>query len=132
MIDARSKRDIDALVAEHVMEIDGGVRHTNDYAVFEARPDDPVTGEWVSIRHYSTQISAAWEVVEKVERRGAHFMLESTGKKGANTWCAQFDPGEAVSADTAPLAICLSALMSVNALSPTEIQSLAMNTNHRA
>ena len=127
MMDAKSEREIDALIAEHVMEIDGVVLHTNGYAVFRTRADDRVTGEWFAIRHYSTQMSAAWEVVEKLESRGAHFLLKKTGQKGTNTWCAEFEPGKSVSAETAPLAICLCALKSVNALNSSQLQSLATN-----
>lgn len=99
-------RELDALIAEKVMgwkppEFIDGVslerRWKND------------RGEFDSLPRYSTDIAAAWEVVEKIGL--------IIGKNGP-VWDAQdlWDlPVYFASADTAPHAICLAALKAVGA-----------------
>lgn len=132
----KSDRPIDAMIAEHVMETDkywsvrwGGSGYgdfpTYDEAVIHALKifgdrramiipywDEPC---------YSTDISAAWLVVEKMRSVGLWFLLEyeeppqccytsfyvpinESGENGSQ--------GNAY-ADTAPLSICLAALKAV-------------------
>lgn len=77
-------RKIDALVDEHVMG----------------------WGCYI-VPNYSSDITAAWEVVEKME--GEWFNLSAASPKG---WYAAFGSpdNESTYGDTAPLAICLAAL----------------------
>ena len=66
-------------------------------------------------RSYSTDISAAWEVVEKCENFNCYVdLIALSNKRG---WkCAVYDvnkiSGNAI-AETAPLAICRAALLAV-------------------
>lgn len=87
------------------------------------REMDALVMEWVTkftvndnfyIPHYSTDISAAWQVVDKMKERGLGFAIHC----GEN-WrpIALFDKEESendwIGAETAPLAICRAALLAV-------------------
>lgn len=107
-------RELDALIAEKVMG-----RPTERYAgavVFSVDPNS-IQGVYpldYIVPHYSTDIAAAWEVVEKVY--DWNFRLERFEGLSKDYYGAQFflngewHYGEA---DTAPLAICLAALKAV-------------------
>lgn len=107
-------RELDALVAEKVM---GWVRPAMDspYIV-----DDPIHGKLAylsgEIPHYSADIAAAWEIIEKL-RGGYHVTLESFGSHwrcDISVITASVASGTKGNgqgrADTAPMAICLAAL----------------------
>lgn len=110
----RSLRELDALVAEKVMGLD--VRAS------DCDGDDGCDGYFPgrSPEHggppaYSTDIAAAWEVVEKLHDRGAVLRLDA-GPGGSTL--AAFEivghPGSCGSSGTtAPLAIVLAALLAV-------------------
>lgn len=107
-------RELDALIAEKVF---GAVRTQEKFQGYVPIPGDPVYysevykyptgvnyliddpknrhGMMGGVPHYSTDISAAWEVVEKLNKQYS-FHLNTKG-----------------SADTAPHAICLAALKAV-------------------
>lgn len=90
-----STREIDALVADHVMGLSGPWGAT----FLGGKP----------LPHYSTDIAAAWEVVEKV----GDIKLEGYRcVDGCFRWCVTtFDLDDIeIRADTAPMAICLAAL----------------------
>ena len=95
-------REMDALIAEKVTKTT-----TCPYWGSEVAETVP---------HYSTDISAAWEVVEKMSSKfiGLHKMKFAEGK-----WFALYldksndDCEEIVEAETPMLAICLAALLSV-------------------
>lgn len=103
-------RELDALIAEKVMgwtwkEVEG------EQYLYPPRPGD------VNIPHYSTDIAAAWQVVEKLAELG---MLTSVcwGRSGNHGIIASVDILEGgfnkpIAAHTAPLAICLAALETV-------------------
>jgi hypothetical protein len=122
-------RELDALVAEKVM----GLRRVTEYSEEFAYPHYP--GDFVNsdghrvfssfdepthqLPKYSSDISAAWEVVEKFikfnpfweENDSLWFDLSPTKPPG---WYCNFgDSSTSVYADTAPLAICLAALKAV-------------------
>ncbi len=102
-------RDLDRLIAEKV--------------VLGHRIDGSDVRELVP--HYSTEIAAAWQLVEKVGlfdcgRDGRGRVLHRTGK----VWCIQmYDEskcedsnrgwGAVVQAETAPLAVCRAVLLAV-------------------
>ncbi len=99
-------RKIDALVAEHVMELEPVCVHRCGDRI-------QLTG---LIKHYSTDISAAWEVVEKVKGYDRVEIFNDDG-----FWFVSIDThdkfdqtdGHVVPremCDTAPMAICLAAL----------------------
>lgn len=102
-------REIDALVAEKVMGCD--VVGLNPGSVYWGKPEcmKDEHSEHQDIAFYSTDIAAAWEVVNKM--RSAHnwdFELVVTDG-GAH---ARFK-GMHLFAETAPTAICLAALRAV-------------------
>jgi len=83
-----SHRALDALVATEVMGLD-----------IPLLADSPVP----PARRYSTDIAAAWEVVEELDL--SMYPLACTVG-----WRFEFDRNEGAEAETAPLAICLAAL----------------------
>jgi hypothetical protein len=61
-------------------------------------------------KSYSTDISAAWEVVNAMEKYSCDFAI----KKGVDAWSAIVGGGAWIcDAETAPLAICQAALLAV-------------------
>ena len=92
-------------------------------AVYRAAGLEPPRIVWMlprwadAVPAYSTEIAAAWQVVEKMMERGWYLFLDTAGFDGEE-WRAQFrDPesrfarGEAA---TAPLAICRAALAALS------------------
>lgn len=89
--------------------------------------DDPEELEWVGVAPsgqrseeippYSTNLAAAWLVVEAMQKYDCDFSLEKAGA----AWYADFRINTDVPAGTsAPHAICLAALQSLAAESPHE------------
>ena len=135
--DEMSPRERDALVAEHIMgavwthepKWPGGPA---DYlklpdgaggVLAERRCSDGRTVYPAGLRHYTTDIAAACEVVEEMQGQWWWFSVETFpspyGMNDGNEVMATFKPtgmpGQAnddvrASAETAPLAICLAAL----------------------
>lgn len=99
-------REMDALVAEHVMG------HTRGFEkqygeLFISFPEKVLP-------RYSTEIMAAWTVVERFEREGFFLSLDRV----LGGWSATFHrsaPESRRLGDTAPLAICRAALAEVGA-----------------
>jgi len=98
-------RELDALVAEKIFGI------TKKHWDFE-----------FTLRHYSTDISAAWEVVEKMcDGDKNKFMIYRFGfgpKKPKIRWRVSWGQGwenllSYCDAESAPLAICRAALLAV-------------------
>ena len=129
-------REMDALVAEKVMGLVpcqhpchdiGNPRYQSGPC--HARPDSPQLGGETA--PYSTCISAAWEVVEKINGRYSlsiyHAVAVSSVMTGWTIGLAEsvYPPGrkdEAVwgRAETLPLAICRAALKAVRARNPIQ------------
>lgn len=82
--------------------------------------DEPVTKQKIEPLPYSTDIAAAWPVVEKMKERGLWPAIVSAGRHGL--WrcetCDDLKEGK-----TAPLAICLCALASVGIEVKLEIEA---------
>ena len=114
-------REIDKLIAEKVMELElhfleplGGF-HTK-----EVEPDG--YWRWVELPHYSTDIAAAWQVVEKMRSSGWRFEAFDTIR---DSWLVRFGKGEfnhyenewskehISDENSCTLAICLAALKAV-------------------
>ncbi len=124
-------KDLDALVSQYVMEHDvirlkkGGLRERTRQQ--HIRP----------MRAYSADISAAWEVVQKLGilvipiADGTFFSLVG-GEKGWNSpadliqylQTADFATGGAAVADSAPLSICLAALKAVQKRKAVNFEAL--------
>lgn len=95
-------RKIDTLVAEHVMSLelrDGLVDMSEELNS---------KGCWREPKPYSTDIAAAWEVLEKYLAEGNDIELMYCKEYGC--WNACLVDIAAENGDTAPLAICLAAL----------------------
>jgi hypothetical protein len=74
------------------------------YSPLERNPDT-ILREVHVYREYSTNLELAWEIVERLSGQGA---LEIRREEGR--WKASFGGQPAVSATSAPLAICLAGL----------------------
>ena len=74
------------------------------------KPPDPnaprVLREIKEFRRYSTDLSAAWDVVESVSSPVTPLQVACE----ADRWVASFGKGPAVVAESAPVAICMAAL----------------------
>lgn len=116
MSDLPAGRELDALVAEKVM----GWRRLPDTPEWGV-PPDYTTGGALGWRPYSTDIAAAWEVVEKLREGWLEVNLDCTAFNCANTVrCCVTKQGQQhppfplyADAKTAPLAICRAALRAV-------------------
>lgn len=129
-------RELDALVAEKVMGC--RVQHWSGYnspgtyrcgcGVVCAYPHGVKDREGQldgDLAYYSTDIAAAWEVVEKLRERGLHLDInnrqacDGVDDMGGAWWAefasADYAVGGQAFADTAPLAICRAALAAVGA-----------------
>ncbi len=118
-------RELDALIAEKVMgkKVCGGPNNEKTRRVYYSPfgPDcwwsENETGEPEYIHAYSTDIAAAWEVVEKMERNGFFYSV-SKGRIGAHgtndkVWVSFGKSGDNIiwsESGTAANAICLAAL----------------------
>ena len=107
-------REMDALVAERVMGATIIERNTGSNLIFydyRARKDDKA----FTAQKYSTDIAAAWQVVEKVVP-GRGISIEAF-KKPPLVWHVEFYMGVGWSAndESLPLAICRAALKAVTA-----------------
>lgn len=119
-------RELDALVADNVMgelcNCDGGSRENraNPYGIPSFCPLHGIQPNG-SLRHYSTDIRAAWLVVERMQRDGNMVSVNASSEDGL-WWCCiypftgAFTETEAV--ESAPLAICLAALDAVKLYIP--------------
>lgn len=115
-MDIKPSRELDALVAEKVMG-----------RIFTRHLCEPGTPrrEWVDndVPHYSTDIAAAWQVVEELRNRKYVLRLESSpymaqteywmgvfGFKGVDeeAWILEINYSPKI--PSAPLAICIAAL----------------------
>jgi hypothetical protein len=115
-----TNREIDALIANKIFAL-----VVRDRLTGEERPltfDDLImSGDHlriVTLPHYSTDIAAAWLVVEQMIKASTNgdFHLEHLGPKDEGDWTCgtcRDDPSTWATADTAPLAICKAALKSV-------------------
>lgn len=117
--------ELDALIAERVMgwtrwRHEDGIVHLHApedarwLPRYNAAPTDERFTEWdTSTFKASTDIAAAWTVVEKMRTCGHHFILCDSQVEG---WAAEFGQCGPVPttlrryAQTAPLAICKAAL----------------------
>lgn len=103
-VKCRSHQELDALVAEKVM---GGMHRL-------VPPGQIVEFEQV-VPHYSTDIAAAWEVIEIIRQRGIEVIVGSLDSdKRYNPYGVTFEyPGanpRTATGATASIAICLAAL----------------------
>jgi hypothetical protein len=111
-------RELDALVAEKVMGLPNVRKYMSRY-VHDNHPEKAWVTGIVDIPEYSTDISAAWEVVEKMhEWGGCEISCCGTGEKRwyvvhTHTNTAPYQKGINVTCNTAPEAICKAALLAL-------------------
>jgi hypothetical protein len=91
-------RQRDALVAEKVM----------GWAKIEY--SDGTVGFWWKVPHYTTDIAAAWAVVEKMRECGINYSVHNYGDGHECVFDKEMVVFERVSSSSAPEAICLAAL----------------------
>jgi hypothetical protein len=109
-----SGRELDALVAEKVM---GWALTSKDTRDLQGWPP-PGNTTPIDVPEYSTDIAAAWEVVEKLDKY--YFQVNREIKNMDSMEYTVVIPGIfnkeriTVSANTAPHAICLAALKAVD------------------
>ena len=105
----KAGRELNIRVAEAVM----GRRYTQDETLGEMEIDSE--GVYSSLQPYSEDISAAWQVIEKMKGYNPRIAFDTHSQK----WEATFNVGEAdftcpvVLATTAPEAICKAALLAL-------------------
>ena len=103
-------RELDALVGTHVFEW----AHDPGYSFPWSESEDANVG--FLLPQFSTDIAAAWQVVEHLK---AEWMFNLIGPSAKKQWAASFMNSKnatvfaIIAADTAPLAICLAALKAV-------------------
>ncbi len=108
-------RELDALVDEKVMH--EGPCAREDYGIGNGfrRCECGAVGRWnedfVHYRPYSTNISAAWQIVEKLKAQDPALFFQLANSINRK-WECQCGDGWSES-DTAPRAICLAALKAV-------------------
>lgn len=105
-------REMDALIATQVF----GHEVKRDTVLTTFVPFRVDTVEWsegfTTLAHYSTDIEAAWEVIEELTRDHYDFDVWS---ETDSIWCEIFKGVSATAnAKTAPLAICRAALLLKN------------------
>lgn len=122
-------RELDALVAEKVMEFKRYAmsRHASRYILLQEPWEGMVTAHEDAepyadclreVPPYSTDTTAAWQVVEKLMADGFHYQLTYLNSTiGAPFWSCSFNKSTFLdnygSAPNAALAICRSALRAV-------------------
>lgn len=76
--------------------------------------EHPERGHWDILPHYSTDIAAAWQIVDHLRSGERGFNLFAANSASFPAWIATFYPDayedHEAAADTAPMAICLAAL----------------------
>lgn len=114
-------REMDALVAEKIFGLktywreevvrERGITNRQETAVIKTLCVVSRTALFVQAYYYSTNIAAAWEVVER--NRGEAFTLLKSPIHGGYFASFVHKDEESVFAHTAPLAICRAALLTV-------------------
>jgi len=110
----KAGRELDNLIAEFVMgaiDKDFDEIYTNEWRFKREN------GTWFPSCHYSTEISAAWEIVEKLKLTvhptfgGWNVANCNASGSGETSWVGITNHQKWVYAETAPEAICKAALL---------------------
>jgi hypothetical protein len=110
-------RELDALVAEKIFgaKLIANPFGTDPHCDFPGRQ---LGKEFGKLPKFSTDIAAAWEVLEALKKRGAMVHVHFTESQWMASWRKHNDPPSLVIsafAKTAPHAICLAALKAIAA-----------------
>lgn len=117
---ATAGRELDVLVAERVLGYDPQYIHTHKGGA--AFPTDLTPSGWIDvapIRHFSTDIAAAWEVAEKYIAAGCAAWVEGDGHTGYRAGVTSGNGRFESEGESPAHAICLAALRAVAA--PSEV-----------
>lgn len=128
MTNLKPGRELDALIAEKVMgfkvctceldkRLESLARHNEKIKLDTAAARTPVVCVYCEapqlfINHYSTDLKAAWEVVEKIQCRHFCVSWHLDPYSFTRAYKAEFQIGSS-NGETAPHAICLAALKAV-------------------
>lgn len=100
-------RKMDNLIAEHVFRLEKPAYPNDDKFIYM----EGSLGYYRFASPYSTDISAAWQVVEKMREKSGVVLSDFLN----NDWSCHFvDAGKEIVAETLPLAICRAALLAVS------------------
>ena len=114
----KAGRNLDALVAR--MVVGWTWDDVSAWAPGRSRYARNLPGrEWEFLPHYSTDMAAAWELVERFDTAEVRRVYKPGSRRGDFYWIASLTGPKAgafgdASAATAPLAICLAALDAVD------------------
>lgn len=111
----RPGRELDALVAEKVMGLECGIISGKPKVKGSNCGTYGCTRHWIDTPNYSTDIAAAWELVEKMKSEGFTFAVEYGHEISAvfskrDYVSDRIGDGMGVSGESVPHAICLAAL----------------------
>lgn len=111
----KAGRELDALIGRELFGTNYEFVY-DDYMIPD--PDDPIAYDVCP--HYSTDIAAAWQVIEKLftliqnqDIHIEHLAVEGEGYWGVSTCYELGEWKDWVRAETAPLAICIAALKAI-------------------
>jgi hypothetical protein len=115
----KASREMDALVAQKIMGWE--MVTESEYGLCWKVPQPDGRFEFLSDEsapHYSTNMMAAWLVVEKLSDTHG-FFLGKHGTPGRPPWCCRFGAETAVTeGHSAPLTICVAALKAFGVKTP--------------
>jgi hypothetical protein len=120
-------RELDALVAEKVMgwskrisadHSNSPIKQLRAFGIIYAWKDSEGNDRGLDVWHYSTDIAAAWQVVEKMKALEWRTEIAQTIQSGVDVTVIKWEGGEfggefAEWGETAPHAICLAALKAI-------------------
>lgn len=114
-------RELDALVAARVMGLTVEPRG-GEPRYYNETMREQYGGAWTSpVPHYSTDLLAAWEVLDMMRGRGFGVVVSDAG--ATVPWAVDFDDGKVgvnVQSASLPVAICNAALFAVARSSPSD------------
>jgi hypothetical protein len=110
-------RELDTLVAEKVFGFEVKAFHQfGNMALRYINPHDPSLGHWCELPHFSTTMTAAWNIVEALKSYRWSITLDIEFATGYSVRLLKYlipiddSPEIFVEAKSMPLAICLAAL----------------------
>lgn len=110
-----SGEEMDALIAENVFGRLVTWNRAFQYTTDEERKEDPYIHAFLTIPEYSTNLTAAWKIVEELQSR--HFYVDiRTCSDFYEVWITKHESGDTTSTfahPRLPFAICKAALAAI-------------------
>lgn len=127
IMDMQAGAEMDALISSKIFEVmafraTGNWEHENESDYLD-EGEAYYFGEYqetIRLPKYSTDIAAAWEIVEKLKAAGKWLSISTSFIGTDEKWCCEYSENniqsevDFVLAETAPLAICRAALLPVS------------------